>query len=68
MYCQFLEPCTRSRNWESQVLGCEFWTGPGPGTDFHHFWEELGAVQGRNIIHQDEWSRVEGVGGKVLIF
>ena len=61
--------CTTWKRKGYKIDGCiEFWTGSGPGTNFYHFWKELGAVQGRNIIHQEEWSRVEGVGSKVLIF
>jgi phytoene dehydrogenase-like protein len=54
--------CTTWKRKGYKIDGCiEFWTGSGPGFNFYHFWKELGALQGRNIIHQEEWSRVEGV-------
>ncbi len=60
--------CTTWKRKGYKVDACiEYWMGSGPGTTFYHFWEELGAVQGRTIIHQDEWARVEGEGGKVFI-
>ena len=60
--------CTTWKRKGYKIDGCiEFWQGSGPGTNFYRFWEELGAVQGRTIIHHEEWSRVEGAGGKVLI-
>ncbi len=61
--------CTSWKRKGYQIDGCiEYWMGSGPGTNFYHFWEELGAVQGRTIIHHEEWARVEGAGGKVLVF
>jgi phytoene dehydrogenase-like protein len=61
--------CTTWKRKGYKIDACiEFWMGTGLGTNFYHFWEELGALQGRTIIYQDEWSRVEGKEGKVLIF
>jgi len=61
--------CTTWQRKGYKVDGCiEYWVGSGPGTNFYSFWEELGAVQGRTIIHHEEWARAEGEGGKVLIF
>jgi len=61
--------CTTWQRKGYKVDGCiEYWVGSGPGTNFYSFWEEVGAVQGRTIIHHEEWARVEGEGGKVLIF
>jgi phytoene dehydrogenase-like protein len=43
-----------------------FLLGANPGTGFFHVWEELGAIQGRHIINQDEYIRFEGEDGKVF--
>ncbi|MFC2068032.1 phytoene desaturase family protein [Chloroflexota bacterium] len=61
--------CTTWKRKGYKIDGClENWLGTRPGALFYRFWEELGAVQGRTIIHHEEWARVEGEGGKVLIF
>jgi phytoene dehydrogenase-like protein len=61
--------CTTWKRKGYKVDACiEYWVGSGPGTNFYSFWEEVGAVQGRTIIHHEEWARVEGEGGKILIF
>jgi len=60
--------CTTWKRKGYKIDGCfEFLVGAGPGTNFYRFWEELGAVQGRPMVYQDEWARVEGEGGKVFI-
>ena len=42
--------------------------GSGPANpDFYRFWEELGVVQGRAIIDYEEFGRIEGKDGQVLI-
>lgn len=41
--------------------------GLGPGTKFHRIWEELGAVQGREMVNYDEVMRVEGSDGRTFI-
>jgi phytoene dehydrogenase-like protein len=57
--------------WESEgykIDGCLHWlTGSNPGQSFYPLWEELGAVQGQNFIHHDEYARIEGEGGKAFI-
>ena len=40
--------------------------GSNPGTGFYHIWEELGAVQGRRFVNQEEYIRFEGEDGKVF--
>jgi len=61
--------CTTWKRKGYKIDACiEYWQGSGPGTTFYRFWKELGAVQGRTIIHHEEWARVEGAGGKTLIF
>jgi len=61
--------CTSWKRKGYTIDGCfEFLAGAGPGDNFHRFWKELGAVQGRPMVYPDEWARVEGAGGKVLVF
>jgi phytoene dehydrogenase-like protein len=48
--------------------GCiHYLLGSGPGQPYHRMWEELGALQGRRMIHHDELMRVIGPDGKTLI-
>ena len=48
--------------------GCIHWlVGSGPGNGFHRIWEELGAVQGRQMINHDEFMRVEGENGRTFV-
>ena len=50
------------------IDGCLHWlTGSGPGSSFYPLWEEVGAVQGRAFIDHEEYARIEGKDGKVLI-
>ncbi len=47
--------------------GCiHYLFGSGPGLPFHSLWQELGAVQGRQIINHEEYQRVTD-GEKTLI-
>ncbi len=49
--------------------GCIHWlVGTGEDSSMHHVWEELGAVQGRQIHDHDEYARIVGPDGKALIF
>jgi phytoene dehydrogenase-like protein len=33
----------------------------------HAIWRELGATQGRRMVHHDEWMRFEGLDGRTLV-
>ena len=60
--------CTTWKRKGYKIDACiEYWLGSGPGSGFYRMWEELGAVQGRSMVHQDEWARVEGERGKAFI-
>jgi len=60
--------CTTWKRKGYKIDGCfEWWYRSNPGTGFYRMWEELGAVQGRSIVHLEESARVEGEGGKALI-
>ncbi len=61
--------CTTWKREGYKIDGClELLAGAGPGDNFHRFWKELGAVQGRPIVYPEERVRVEGTEGKVLVF
>jgi phytoene dehydrogenase-like protein len=48
--------------------GCLYYLfGSGGGQPFHQVWEELGAVQGREFVHHDEFLRIVEPKGKTLI-
>jgi len=48
--------------------GCIHWlVGSGAGSGFHRIWQELGAVQGRQIVDHEEFMRVEGADGKAFV-
>ena len=47
------------------IDGCLHWVvGSNPRSGYHHIWEELGAVQGRQFIDFSEYRRVEDESGK----
>jgi len=45
-----------------QIIG----SSPSVNPAWYRIWEELGAVQGRQMIHHEESMSVEGKGGKIL--
>ena len=48
--------------------GClHYLFGSAPDQPFHRVWEELGAVQGRQMIHHEEFMRVMDGEGRTLI-
>jgi phytoene dehydrogenase-like protein len=60
--------CTTWERENYKIDGCLHWlTGSSPGQSFYPLWEELGAVQGRTMLYHEEYARIEGKGGKVLI-
>ena len=40
--------------------------GASPGVEFYRLWEELGAVQGREMVFHDTLTQVESADGRVL--
>lgn len=51
------------------VDGCLHWlTDSKPGSTFYRIWEELGAVQGRQMVYLDEYARIEGRQGRQFVF
>lgn len=60
--------CTSWKRSGYTIDGCIHWlTGTKPGTDFYRIWEELGVMQGSALIEHEEYARIEGKEGKVLI-
>jgi len=60
--------CTSWKRRGYTIDGCIHWlTGTKPGTDFYRIWEELGVMQGSTLIEHEEYARIEGKEGKVLI-
>ena len=50
------------------INGCvHVLVGAGQDTEFRRIWEELGAIQGREIFMYDEFVRFEGKDGRTLI-
>ncbi len=61
--------CTSWKRNDYTIDGCIHWlVGSSPANYFYRFWEELGAVQGRRMINHEEFARIEGEGGKTVIF
>ena len=49
--------------------GCLRWLlGTDPGSAFNRMWNELGAINGRRILNQDEFLRFRGADGQELAF
>ena len=48
--------------------GClHYLLGSAPGQPFNQVWQELGAVQGRPMIHHEELMRIIGPGGQTFV-
>jgi phytoene dehydrogenase-like protein len=59
--------CTAWERKEYIFDGCiHYLFGTAPGQPFHQVWEELGALQGREIIHHEELMQVVGADGRIL--
>jgi len=59
--------CTSWKRKGYTIDGCmHFLLGSNTGTGFYRIWEELGAVQGRQMVNQDEYIRFEGEEGQVF--
>ncbi|MDP2917799.1 MAG: NAD(P)/FAD-dependent oxidoreductase [Dehalococcoidia bacterium] len=59
--------CTAWQRKGYTVDGCLHWLmNSSPGSEMYRLWEELGVVQGQQIINMEQFYRVEGADGKVL--
>lgn len=60
--------CTSWKRKGYTINGCIHWMmGAKPGTSLYRVWEELGAVQGREMVYFDEYARVTGPEGKTFV-
>jgi phytoene dehydrogenase-like protein len=51
------------------IDGCLHWlTDSKPGPGFYRVWEELGAIQGRQMVYFDAFGRLEGRHGEEFVF
>jgi phytoene dehydrogenase-like protein len=71
------EPCRRPPvhlrpAWKRKgytIDGCIHWlVGSSPKNSFYPLWEEVGLIQGLEIIDHDEFTRIKGRDGKEFIF
>ena len=59
--------CTSWKRKGYTVDGCIHWLfGTSPDSDMYRIWAELGAVQGRKMVHHDCAARIERPDGKAL--
>jgi phytoene dehydrogenase-like protein len=60
--------CTSWKRQGYVVDGCIHWlVGSGPASGLHRIWQELGALEGREVIDYEEYGRVEGADGRKFI-
>jgi len=60
--------CTSWKRGGYTFDGCIHWlVGSSPANNFYRVWEELGAVQGRQMVNHEEFLRIEGKDGKTFI-
>ncbi len=60
--------CTSWKRQGFTVNGCIHWLiGSSPKDRYYRLWEELGAVQGREFVYQEEYGRIEASDGKRFI-
>jgi len=61
--------CTSWRRGDYVIDGCLHWLlGSAPGSGFYRLWEELGAIQGREMVDHEVFSKVVGRDGRTLQF
>ena len=59
--------CTAWQRKGYTIDGCLHWlAGSSPDSGFYHFWEELGMMQGKQVINMDQFFRIEGKDGEVF--
>jgi len=60
--------CTSWKRKDYTIDGCLEWlVGSEPGNSFYRIWQELGAIQGRQMINHEHFGHIEGRDGGVLI-
>ena len=59
--------CTAWQRKGYTIDGCLHWlVGSAPGAGLHTLWQELGALQGQEIINMEQFYRIEDAGGKAF--
>lgn len=59
--------CTAWERKSYTIDGCLHWlVGTSPSSAYRRLWEELGVLQGKQVINLDQFSRVEGKNGEVF--
>ncbi len=59
--------CTAWQRKGYTIDGCLHWlVGSAPGTSLYNIWQELGALQGQQVIDMDQFYRIEGAEGKAF--
>lgn len=59
--------CTAWQRKGYTIDGCLHWlTDSAPGRGFYRFWEELGMLQGKQVINMEQFHRIEGTDGRVF--
>jgi phytoene dehydrogenase-like protein len=60
--------CTAWKRQGYTFDGCIHWlVGSGAGSHFNRIWQELGAVQGRQMVDHDEFMRYKGPDGRDFV-
>lgn len=61
--------CTSWKRQDYTVNGCVHWLiGSSPRDSYYRLWEELGAVQGRGFVYQEEYGRIEAGGSRFVMY
>ena len=59
--------CTSWQRKGYTIDGCLHWLiGSGPSTDLHRFWQEVGALQSRQILNMEQFMRFENQNGETF--
>lgn len=60
--------CTSWKRKGYTIDGCIHWlVGSGPGKYMNYMWEEVGAVQGKEMVNHEEFLRVVDTDGKTMV-
>jgi len=60
--------CTAWQRKGYTIDSCVHWlVGSAPGIGYHKLWNEVGALEGREVVNLDEYLRIEDKDGRALI-
>ena len=61
--------CTSWKRQGYTINGCIHWLiGSSPNDGYYRLWEELGAVQGREFVYQEEYCCIEAGGKRFIVY